>query len=149
MTLSRSGAQYVVEVRDGPPVNRHRPSVDVLFRSVARCAGRNAMGIIMTGMGDDGARGLEEMHEAGAYTLAQDEASCVVYGMPREAVKLGAADKAVPLDSIAEGIRQGPPARRPALPDSAWRSPSSSAIRVSRRLSDNPEELGCPQISAD
>ena len=112
MTMRRSGAQYMVEVRDGPPVNRHRPSVDVLFRSVARCAGSNAMGVIMTGMGDDGARGLMEMHEAGAYTVAQDEASCVVYGMPREAVELGAADIVVPLDKIANTIQQGPGRRR-------------------------------------
>lgn len=112
MSLTRSGAQYVVEVRDGPPVNRHRPSVDVLFRSVARCAGRNAMGVIMTGMGDDGARGLKEMHDVGSFTIAQDEASCVVYGMPREAVELGAADQILPLDRIADGILAGPPLRR-------------------------------------
>lgn len=109
MSLTRSGAQYVVEVRDGPPVNRHRPSVDVLFRSVARCAGKNAMGVIMTGMGDDGARGLKEMRDVGSYTLAQDENTCVVYGMPREAVILGAADNVVPLDRIAEGIMRGRP----------------------------------------
>ena len=101
MQLKRSGAQYYVEVLDGPLVNRHRPSVDVLFRSVARCAGRNALGIIMTGMGDDGARGLKEMREGGARTIAQDEASCVVYGMPKEAVKLGAAEKIMPLADIA------------------------------------------------
>lgn len=112
MSLARSGAQYVVEVRDGPPVNRHKPSVDVLFRSVARFAGRNAMGVIMTGMGDDGARGLKEMHDAGAYTLGQDEASCVVYGMPREAVGMGAVDRVLPLDAIADGIQQGPVGRR-------------------------------------
>lgn len=112
MSLTRSGAQYVVEVRDGPPVNRHRPSVDVLFRSVARCAGRNAMGVIMTGMGDDGARGMKEMHDVGAYTLAQDEDSCVVYGMPREAVELGGVDTVLPLDKIAEGICLGRPGRR-------------------------------------
>lgn len=100
MLLRRSGAQYHVEVVDGPLVNRHRPSVDVLFRSVAKCAGKNAMGIIMTGMGDDGARGLKEMHDAGAYTVAQDEASCVVYGMPKEAVKLGAADRSLALNQI-------------------------------------------------
>lgn len=114
MSLCRSGAQYVVEVRDGPPVNRHRPSVDVLFRSVARCAGRNAMGVIMTGMGDDGARGLKEMRDAGAYTIAQDEATCVVYGMPREAVELEAADLVLPLDRIAGCICQGPPRDRKA-----------------------------------
>lgn len=109
MSLIRSGAQYVVEVRQGPPINRHCPSVDVLFRSVARCAGRNAMGVIMTGMGDDGARGLKEMHDVGAYTIAQDEATCVVYGMPNEAVKLGAADLILPLDRIADSMLAGPP----------------------------------------
>jgi two-component system chemotaxis response regulator CheB len=101
MRLTRSGAYYQVEVIDGPPVNRHKPSVDVLFKSVAQVAGRNALGIIMTGMGDDGARGLRDMHDAGAPTLGQDEASCVVYGMPREAVKLGAVDSEMPLDRIA------------------------------------------------
>jgi two-component system chemotaxis response regulator CheB len=104
LLLKRSGAQYHVEVMDGPVVNRHRPSVDVLFRSVAKCAGKNAVGVIMTGMGDDGARGLKEMHEAGAYTLAQDEASSVVYGMPKEAVKLGAVDRSVALCAMAQAI---------------------------------------------
>lgn len=104
MTLKRSGAQYQVEVVDGPPINRHRPSVDVLFRSVARTAGSNALGIIMTGMGDDGARGLRQMHDAGALTLAQDEASCVVYGMPREAVKLGGVDRCVALEALAAEV---------------------------------------------
>jgi len=102
--LKRSGARYFVEVRDGPLVSRHRPSVDVLFRSAARYAGSNAVGVIMTGMGDDGARGLLEMKEAKAKTLAQDERSCVVFGMPNEAIKLGAADKVVPLDAIANEI---------------------------------------------
>ncbi|MFL6697760.1 MAG: chemotaxis response regulator protein-glutamate methylesterase [Vitreoscilla sp.] len=100
LLLRRNGAQYFVEVVDGPLVNRHRPSVDVLFRSVARCAGANALGIIMTGMGDDGAAGLLEMRSAGAQTLAQDEQSCVVFGMPKEAIKRGAAAKVVPLDTI-------------------------------------------------
>jgi len=100
MLLKRSGAQYHVDIVDGPPVSRHRPSVDVLFRSVAKCAGRNALGIIMTGMGDDGARGLKELHDTGARTLAQDEESCVVYGMPKEAVKLGAVDRVLPLGEI-------------------------------------------------
>lgn len=101
MLLKRSGAKYYVEVKDGPLVNRHRPSVDVLFRSTARYAGKNAIGVIMTGMGDDGAKGLLEMKEAGAYTIAQDEKSCIVFGMPNEAIKLGAADKILPLDQIA------------------------------------------------
>jgi two-component system chemotaxis response regulator CheB len=104
MMLKRNGAQYHVEVADGPLVNRHKPSVDVLFRSVARFAGANATGVIMTGMGDDGARGLKEMHAAGAATIAQDEASCVVFGMPREAIRLGAADRILPLDGIAEAL---------------------------------------------
>ncbi len=105
MLLKRSGAQYHVEVVDGPPVNRHRPSVDVLFRSAAKAAGANALGIILTGMGDDGARGLREMHEAGARTIAQDEESCVVYGMPKEAVKLGAADDILPLNRVPGAIQ--------------------------------------------
>ncbi|MEK8050628.1 chemotaxis response regulator protein-glutamate methylesterase [Ideonella sp. DXS22W] len=106
MQLKRSGAQYVVEVRDGPLINHHRPSVDVLFRSVAQCAGRNAIGVVMTGMGDDGARGLREMREAGAVTAAQDEASCVVFGMPSEAIRLGGARDVVALQGIAGWIRQ-------------------------------------------
>ncbi len=104
MTLKRSGALYYVEVRGGPPVNRHCPSVDVLFRSVAKYAGRNALGVIMTGMGHDGARGLLEMHRAGAQTVAQDEATCVVFGMPKEAIKLGGAEKVLPLHAISREI---------------------------------------------
>jgi two-component system chemotaxis response regulator CheB len=102
--LKRSGARYYVEVRDGPLVARHRPSVDVLFRSVARYAGRNAVGVLMTGMGDDGARGLGEMKEAGALTIAQDEATSVVFGMPAEAIKRGAADQVLPLERIAGSV---------------------------------------------
>jgi two-component system chemotaxis response regulator CheB len=104
LVVRRSGAQYVAEVVSAPPVNRHCPSVDVLFRSVAKFAGKNALGVIMTGMGDDGARGLLEMKQAGAHTLAQDEESCVVFGMPKEAIKLGAADRVVPLSQIPELI---------------------------------------------
>ncbi|HLT98358.1 MAG TPA: chemotaxis response regulator protein-glutamate methylesterase [Burkholderiaceae bacterium] len=104
MLLKRQAAHYQVVVRDGPLVNRHRPSVDVLFRSVAQCAGSNALGIIMTGMGDDGARGLKLMLEAGARTLAQDEASCVVYGMPKEAVKLGAVLESGPIEWLTQEI---------------------------------------------
>lgn len=104
MLLVRSGAQYHVEIKDGPPVNRHRPSVDVLFRSVAKCAGKNALGVIMTGMGDDGARGLKEMRDAGAHTVAQDEATCVVFGMPKEAIRLEAAERIEPLDHISRLI---------------------------------------------
>ena len=104
MLLKRSGAQYHVEIVDGPRVSRHRPSADMLFRSVAKCAGRNALGIIMTGMGDDGAKGLKEMSDRGAHTVGQDEDSCVVYGMPKEAVKLGAVNREIPLDKIAYEI---------------------------------------------
>jgi two-component system chemotaxis response regulator CheB len=100
MLLCRSGAQYHVEVKDGPLVNRHKPSVDVLFRSTAQVAGRNALGIIMTGMGADGALGLKEMHDAGAKTVAEDESTCVVFGMPKEAIRLGGVDRVVPLDRI-------------------------------------------------
>ncbi|MFF5228084.1 chemotaxis response regulator protein-glutamate methylesterase [Dactylosporangium sp. NPDC000521] len=105
MQVLCDGARFRVKVSDGPPVNRHRPSVDVLFRSVAKVAGRRALGVIMTGMGDDGARGLLEMRAAGALTVAQDEATCVVHGMPKEAVRLGAVDREVPLTVIAEVIR--------------------------------------------
>ncbi len=104
MMLKRSGAQYHVEVVDGPLVNRHRPSVDVLFRSVAKFAGRNALGIIMTGMGDDGAAGLLEMRQAGARTVGQNEATCVVYGMPKEAMKRGATEREIPLTAISQEI---------------------------------------------
>lgn len=104
LLLERRGARYEVSVRPGPLVSRHRPSVDVLFRSAARCAGSNAMGVIMTGMGDDGARGMEEMHQAGAFTLAQDEATSVVFGMPKEAIARGGVDRVVPLHQIAQEI---------------------------------------------
>jgi len=100
MVVKRSGAQYHVDVVGAPPVNRHCPSVDVLFRSVANAAGANARGVIMTGMGDDGARGMLEMHEAGARTYAQDEESCVVFGMPKEAIRLGGVDQIVSLKEI-------------------------------------------------
>ncbi|MDB5460267.1 MAG: chemotaxis response regulator protein-glutamate methylesterase [Caulobacteraceae bacterium] len=102
--IERSGANYYVSVRTGPLVSRHRPSVDVLFRSAARSAGSNAVGVIMTGMGDDGARGLEEMKAAGARTLAQDEATSVVFGMPKEAIARGCVDRIVPLSQIAPEI---------------------------------------------
>jgi len=113
MQLVRSGAQYQVSVRDGPLVNRHKPSVDVLFKSVAQCAGANALGVLLTGMGDDGARGLREMREAGARTAAQDEASCVVFGMSREAIRLGAADTVLPLPQVSGWLMQQ---TRQALP---------------------------------
>ncbi len=102
--LERQGARYVVSVREGPRVSRHRPSVDVLFRSAARNAGANAVGIILTGMGDDGARGLLEMKQAGARTFAQDEATSVVFGMPKEAIARGAHDKIIPLGSVAREL---------------------------------------------
>ncbi len=104
LLLQRSGAHYYVEVREGPPVSRHCPSVDVLFRSAARAAGPNALGMIMTGMGDDGARGLKEMRAAGAHTIAQDEASCVVFGMPKEAIRLEAVDTILPLERFPDAI---------------------------------------------
>jgi two-component system chemotaxis response regulator CheB len=93
-----------VEIKDGPLVSRHRPSVDVLFRSAARYAGKNCVGVIMTGMGDDGARGMKEMKDAGAYNIGQDEATSVVYGMPKEAFKLGGVDSVVPLQNIAREV---------------------------------------------
>ena len=104
--LKRSGARYYVEVKDGPLVSRHRPSVDVLFRSTARYAGANSIGVIMTGMGDDGAQGMLEMKEAGAFNIAQDEATCVVFGMPKEAIKKGCVDKVIPLERIAGLVLQ-------------------------------------------
>ena len=106
MSVQRSGAQYRIHVQDGPAVSRHKPSVDVLFRSVAKAAGRNALGVIMTGMGDDGARGMLAMREAGAMTWAQDERSCVVYGMPKEAVRLGAVMRSVELSELPEQLAQ-------------------------------------------
>jgi two-component system chemotaxis response regulator CheB len=104
MTLVRSGARYSVSINQDPPVNRHRPSVDVLFDSVAQYAGANAIGVILTGMGGDGAKGMLAMKQAGAYTIAQDEASCVVFGMPKEAIKLGGVDKVLPLAEIPAAI---------------------------------------------
>lgn len=104
MLLKRSGARYYVEIKEGPLVSRHRPSVDVLFRSASRYAGKNAVGVIMTGMGDDGAKGMLELKEAGAQNIAQDEKTCVVFGMPHEAIKLGAADKILPLQNISGAV---------------------------------------------
>jgi two-component system chemotaxis response regulator CheB len=104
LALGRSGANYVVEIDDGPPVNRHRPSVEVLFRSVARHAGRNAIGVMLTGMGRDGADAMKELRDAGAYNIGQDEASCVVYGMPREAAAVGALHEVLPLQKIGHQI---------------------------------------------
>jgi two-component system, chemotaxis family, protein-glutamate methylesterase/glutaminase len=106
LLLKRSGARYYVEIKEGPLVSRHRPSVDVLFRSTARYAGKNAIGVIMTGMGDDGARGMREMKDAGAATIAQDEATSVVFGMPQEAIKHGGVDKVLPLDRISRATLQ-------------------------------------------
>lgn len=104
LALHRTGLRYTVEILDGPHVSRHRPSVDVLFRSAAQNAGRNAMGVILTGMGDDGARGLLEMRETGSFTVAQDEESSIVFGMPKEAIQRGAASKVLPLSRVANEI---------------------------------------------
>jgi two-component system chemotaxis response regulator CheB len=106
MTLQRIGVRFKVAIVDGPPVSRHRPSVDVLFRSAAQAAGANAVGVILTGMGDDGAQGLLEMRNAGAFTIAQDEESCVVFGMPKEAIQRGAANKVVPLSRVSQQLLQ-------------------------------------------
>ncbi len=106
MQLRKSMGQYYAVVADGPPVNRHKPSVDVLFRSVADCTSGDVLAIMLTGMGDDGARGMKQLHDGGARTLAQDEASCVVFGMPKEAIKLGAVDQVLPLDRMAGAILQ-------------------------------------------
>ena len=106
MLLKRVGKEYFVEVKEGPLVNRHRPSVDVLFRSAARYAGNNAIGVILTGMGNDGAKGMQEMHDAGALTIAQDEASCVVFGMPKEAIKAGAVDEVMPLNAMPQFLQR-------------------------------------------
>jgi two-component system chemotaxis response regulator CheB len=104
LLLKRSGANYVTELSQSAPVNHHRPSVEVLFRSVAQCAGKNAIGVMLTGMGKDGAIGMLEMRQAGAYNLAQDEATCVVYGMPREAVAVGAVDEVVPIQDMTRQV---------------------------------------------
>jgi two-component system chemotaxis response regulator CheB len=104
MQLRKAGGQYYAIVADGPPVNRHKPSVDVLFRSAAECAGRDALAIILTGMGDDGARGMQLLHDRGARTIAQNEESCVVFGMPREAIRLGAVDEVLGITQVADAI---------------------------------------------
>ncbi len=104
MKLRMAGGQYFAVVLDGPPVNRHKPSVDVLFRSLAEHTNGDALAIMLTGMGDDGARGMKQLHELGVRTLAQDEASCVVFGMPMEAIKLGAVDEVLPLDAMADAV---------------------------------------------
>jgi two-component system chemotaxis response regulator CheB len=106
MQLRKSAGQYFVTVVDGPPVNRHKPSVDVLFRSAAECGGRDVLGIILTGMGDDGARGMKVLHDGGARTIAQNEETCVVFGMPKEAIKLQAVDDILPLEQVARAILQ-------------------------------------------
>jgi two-component system chemotaxis response regulator CheB len=104
LLLKKSGANYMTELSQGPPVNRHRPAVDVLFRSAAQYAGPNSVGVILTGMGKDGAAGMLEMKQAGSRNIAQDEASCVVFGMPKEAIARGGADEIVPLSAIAERV---------------------------------------------
>ncbi len=115
LLLKRSGANYITELSRSAPVNRHRPSVDVLFHSAAESAGQNAIGVILTGMGKDGAQGLKAMRDAGSFTLAQDEQSCVVYGMPREAVSLGAVERSVALDKIAEELLSAHAAKAKAV----------------------------------
>jgi two-component system chemotaxis response regulator CheB len=119
MLLRRRGSRYRVEIKDGPLVCRHRPSVDVLFRSAAKYAGKNALGVIMTGMGDDGAKGMLEMKEAGAFTIAQDAETCVVFGMPNEAIKRGAVDIVLPLEDIAGEVLQGSGRAVETLPETA------------------------------
>ena len=104
LQLRKAGGQYFAVVLDGPPVNRHKPSVDVLFRAVAGCAGRDVLAILLTGMGDDGARGMKLLHDQGARTLAQDEQTCVVFGMPKEAIALGAVDEVLPINQVAQAI---------------------------------------------
>jgi len=104
LMVKRSGANYVCELSDGPPVNRHRPSVDVLFRSAANCVGKNAIGVILTGMGKDGATGMLEMKQAGAHNFAQDEATCVVFGMPKEAIAVGGVDEVVPIQEMGARV---------------------------------------------
>jgi two-component system chemotaxis response regulator CheB len=104
LQLRKAGGQYFAKVVDGPPVNRHKPSVDVLFRSVADCAGRDVLAIMLTGMGDDGARAMKQLHDLGARTIAQDEATCVVFGMPKEAIALGAVDEVMPIQQVARAI---------------------------------------------
>lgn len=104
MSMRKAGGEYFVKVADGPPVNRHKPSVDVLFQSVAACAGVDALAIILTGMGDDGALGMKRIYEAGGRTIAQDEASCVVFGMPKEAIRLGVVHEVLPLERIAQAV---------------------------------------------
>ncbi|MNF88390.1 Chemotaxis response regulator protein-glutamate methylesterase of group 2 operon [compost metagenome] len=104
MEVARSGANYVARLSEAPPVNGHRPAVDVMFNSAARCAGRNLIAALLTGMGKDGACGLLEIRESGGYTVAQDEASCVVYGMPREAAEIGAAEEVLPLEEIGPAL---------------------------------------------
>lgn len=106
MQLRKNAGQYYVKIVDGPPVNRHKPSVDVLFRSAAECAGQDVLAILMTGMGDDGARGMKTLHDGGARTIAQNEETCVVFGMPKEAIKLQAVDEILPLEQIARAILQ-------------------------------------------
>ena len=127
MVLRRSGSRYYVQLCNGPLVSRHRPSIDVLFQSVAQAAGENSVGVILTGMGNDGAEGLAEMHVAGAHTIAQDEASCIVFGMPKEAIARGGVDDVVPLSRIAsvmlgEGLAHS--ANRSALLEAS--SPAAS-----------------------
>ena len=142
LLLQRTGTRYHVAVKDGPPVSRHRPSVDVLFRSAAQCAGANARGIIMTGMGDDGAAGLLELRKAGAVTVAQDEESCVVFGMPKAAIERGAAGKVVPLGQIHTEVMRPwaalPSPRRVTAPCTRHSAPSCPSSPKARPPSSAP-----------
>jgi chemotaxis response regulator CheB len=122
LNLVRSGANYMTQLDQGPPVNRHRPSVDVLFQSAATCAGKNAVGVILTGMGKDGAQGMLEMRNAGAYNFAQDEASCVVFGMPREAIAIGAAHEVVAAGHAGQGAGVAGGTRKPRCASEAARA---------------------------
>jgi two-component system, chemotaxis family, protein-glutamate methylesterase/glutaminase len=143
--LQRSGAEYVVELNDGPLVSRHRPSVDVLFSSVARAAGARGVGALLTGMGSDGARGLLAMRQAGARTMAQDEASCVVFGMPPEAIALGAAQEVVSLERLGSAILRADyyGAERARRAASAMGSPTQNAWPTS------PTQANGPRRAAD
>jgi two-component system chemotaxis response regulator CheB len=133
LLIQRSGAHYQVEVTDGPLVSRHRPSVDVLFRSAAKSAGPNAVGVIMTGMGDDGAQGLLEMRQRGAQTIAQDESSCVVFGMPKEAIKLQAATVVVPLHRIASTVLQMVSSKAQSISESSGQPSGHAGIILGRK----------------
>jgi two-component system chemotaxis response regulator CheB len=158
LLLQRSGARYYVEVREGPLVCRHRPSVDVLFRSAARYAGPNAVGVLLTGMGDDGARGMLEMKQAGARTIAQDEATCVVFGMPKEAIRLNGVDRVLPLQAIAGAIlsegnrsaeRRNAPSRQPVAQEAHGADPPANPADTIRARPGDPSPRLRDAVRAD